>query len=228
DNIFRFIQAGMEVSGLMGRIPSRLGYQSTMSSELSDLEERISSTANAAITSIQAVYVPADDFTDPAAVHVFGHLSASIMLSRKRASQGLYPAIDPLQTNSSMLTPAIVGEEHNRVARQVRQTLSEYNNLKDIIAMLGEEELSQEDRQTVNQARRLERFLTQPFFVTEKFTGKEGRYVSREDALEGCRRILEGEFSDYDEGDLYMIGKIDEAVDKKKERAANTSGAEGK
>ncbi len=211
DNIFRFIQAGMEVSGLMGRIPSRLGYQPTMSSELSNLEERISSTAAAAITSIQAVYVPADDFTDPAAVHVFGHLSASIVLSRDRASQGLYPAVDPLQTNSSMLSPGIVGREHYRIARQVRQTLSSYNELKDIIAMLGEAELSEDDRRTVNRARRLERFLTQPFFVTEKFTGKEGRFVSREEALDGCRRILEDEFADRDEQELYMIGGIDEA-----------------
>jgi F-type H+/Na+-transporting ATPase subunit beta len=226
DNIFRFIQAGMEVSGLMGRMPSRLGYQPTMSSELSDLEERISSTADAAITSIQAVYVPADDFTDPAAVHVFGHLSASIMLSRDRASQGLYPAIDPLQTNSSMLTPSVVGEEHDRVARQVRQALAEYENLKDIIAMLGEEELSRNDRQTVNRARRLERFLTQPFFVTEKFTGKEGRYVSREDALEGCRRILNDEFNDYDEQDLYMVGTIDEAEEKKKNRSKKSNNEE--
>jgi F-type H+-transporting ATPase subunit beta len=210
DNIFRFIQAGMEVSGLMGRIPSRLGYQPTMSSELSDLEERISSTSAGAITSIQAVYVPADDFTDPAAVHVFGHLSASIVLSRDRASQGLYPAIDPLRTNSSMLTPAVVGAEHNRIAREVRRTLSEYDELKDIIAMLGEAELSEDDRRTVNTARRLERFLTQPFFVTEKFTGLTGRFVSRTDALEGCRRILDGEFADRDEQDLYMIGTVDE------------------
>ena len=217
DNIFRFIQAGMEVSGLMGRIPSRLGYQPTMSSELSDLEERISSTASAAITSIQAVYVPADDFTDPAAVHVFGHLSASIVLSRDRASQGLYPAIDPLRTNSSMLTPSVVGSEHNTIARRVRQTLSEYNELKDIIAMLGEAELSESDRRTVNRVRRLERFLTQPFFVTEKFTGKEGRYVSRQEALEGCKRILADEFHDVDEGDLYMIGSIEEVEDRRRQ-----------
>ncbi len=211
DNIFRFIQAGMEVSGLLGRIPSRLGYQPTLASELSDLQERICNTPNGAITSIQAVYVPADDFTDPSAVHTFGHLSSSIVLSRDRASQGLYPAIDPLQTNSSMLTPQIVGREHYNVARQVRQTLSEYEQLKDIIAMLGLEELSQDDRRTVNQARRLERYLTQPFFVTEKFTGMEGKTVSRQQAVEGCKRILDGEFSDLDEGDLYMIGTIDEA-----------------
>ena len=210
DNIFRFIQAGMEVSGLMGRIPSRLGYQPTMASELSQLQERICNTPSAAITSIQAVYVPADDFTDPSAVHVFDHLSASIVLSRDRASEGLYPAVDPLQTHSSMLSPTVVGPGHNRVARQVRRTLAEYDELKDIIAMLGMEELSTADRMTVSRARRLERFLTQPFFVTEKFTGIKGRYVSRADAVEGCRRILDDDFQDRDEQDLYMIGAIDE------------------
>ncbi len=214
DNIFRFIQAGMEVSGLMGRVPSRLGYQPTLASELSDLQERICSTRAAAITSIQAVYVPADDFTDPAAVHVFGHLSASIVLSRDRASQGLYPAVDPLQTSSSMLVPHVVGETHYRVAREVRRTLAEYDELKDIIAMLGMEELSEADRKTVNRARRLERFLTQPFFVTEKFTGLQGRFVSRDEAIDGCRRILEDEFEDVDEGQLYMIGSVDEGREK--------------
>jgi F-type H+-transporting ATPase subunit beta len=214
DNIFRFIQAGSEVSGLMGQIPSRLGYQPTLATELSELEERICNTRSAAITSIQAVYVPADDFTDPAAVHVFGHLSASIVLSRDRASQGLYPAVDPLQTSSSMLVPHVVGETHYRVAREVRRTLAEYDELKDIIAMLGMEELSEEDRRTVTRARQLERFLTQPFFVTEKFTGHEGRFVGREEAIDGCRRILEDEFADVDESRLYMIGGIDEAPEK--------------
>jgi len=217
DNIFRFIQAGMEVSGLMGRIPSRLGYQPTLATELSELEERICNTRSAAITSIQAVYVPADDFTDPAAVHVFGHLSASIVLSRDRASQGLYPAVDPLQTSSSMLVPHVVGETHYRVAREVRRTLAEYDELKDIIAMLGMEELSEEDRKTVTRARQLERFLTQPFFVTEKFTGHKGRFVSREEAIDGCRRILEDEFADVDESRLYMIGGIDEVREKSAE-----------
>lgn len=174
DNIFRFIQAGSEVSGLMGRLPSRLGYQPTLSTELSELEERISNTATGAITSIQAVYVPADDFTDPAAVHTFSHLSASVALSRQRASQGLYPAVDPLASNSQMLTPHIVGEEHYRIAREVRETLATHEELKDIIAMLGLEELSREDQRAVNRARRLERFLTQPFFATEQFTGQEG------------------------------------------------------
>ncbi|MCB2193966.1 MAG: F0F1 ATP synthase subunit beta, partial [Deltaproteobacteria bacterium] len=163
------------------------------------------------ITSVQAVYVPADDFTDPAAVHTFGHLSASIVLSRKRASEGLYPAIDPLQSASSMLVPHVVGREHFQVAQDIRATLANYEELKDIIAMLGLEELSQEDRRVVRRARRLERFLTQPFAVTGQFTGKEGKRVSLEQALEGCRRILGGEFDDYPERALYMIGPIDEA-----------------
>jgi F-type H+/Na+-transporting ATPase subunit beta len=212
DNIFRFIQAGSEVSGLMGQIPSRVGYQPTLASELADLEERIANTQAGAITSVQAVYVPADDFTDPAAVHVFSYLSASIVLSRKRASEGLYPAIDPLQSGSKMLAPHIVGERHYRVAQEIRRTLSEYEDLKDIIAMLGLEELSQVDRRTVFRARRLERFLTQPFYTTEQFTGMEGRMVNLEDALEGCERILNDELSDLPERAVYMIGTIDEAM----------------
>ncbi len=211
DNIFRFIQAGSEVSGLMGQMPSRLGYQSTMSTELSQLQERIANTDTGAITSIQAVYVPADDFTDPAAVHTFSHLSASIVLSRKRASEGLFPAIDPLQSNSKMATPRIVGERHYRIAQEVRSTLAQYEDLKDIIAMLGLEQLSREDRNIVYRARRLERFLTQPFFTTEQFTGLSGKLVSRNDALNGCERILNDEFKDYPESGLYMIGSIDEA-----------------
>ena len=210
DNVFRFIQAGAEVSGLLGRIPSRVGYQPTLGSELAEFEERITNTRSGSITSVQAVYVPADDFTDPAAVHTFGHLSASIVLSRKRASQGLYPAIDPLQSQSKMLSPLIVGERHYAIAREIRRTLAEYENLKDIIAMLGMEELSAEDKQTVNRARRLERFMTQPFFVTEQFTGQEGRAVSLEDALDGCERILSDEFADVNERALYMIGTADE------------------
>jgi F-type H+/Na+-transporting ATPase subunit beta len=211
DNIFRFIQAGSEVSGLMGRLPSRVGYQSTLETELADLQERISSTATGAITSVQAVYVPADDFTDPSAVHTFGHLSASIVLSRKRASEGLYPAVEPLQSGSNMLTPGVVGDRHFRIAQEVRRTLAVYEELKDIIAMLGLEEISSADRQIVFRARRLERFLTQPFFTTEQFTGLPGKMVDREDALEGCERILNDEFTDYPERSLYMIGKIDEA-----------------
>jgi len=211
DNIFRFIQAGMEVSGLMGQLPSRLGYQPTLGTELAELEERICNTATGAITSVQAVYVPADDFTDPAAVHTFGHLSASIVLSRKKASEGIYPAIDPLQSGSKMLVPPVAGERHHRIAQEIRKTLAEYEDLKDIIAMLGMEELSQEDRKTVYRARRLERFLTQPFAVTEQFTGHEGKLVNLEDSLDGCERILNDEFSDYPEKSLYMIGTIDEA-----------------
>ncbi len=211
DNIFRFIQAGAEVSGLLGRLPSRVGYQPTLASELAELEERICNTRRGAITSVQAVYVPADDFTDPAAVHTFGHLSASIVLSRKRASQGLYPAVDPLQSQSKMLTPRIVGEEHYSAASKVRRTLAEYEDLKDIIAMLGIEELSRDDRQTVHRARRLERFLTQPFFTTEQFTGNKGKTVDLDDTIDGCRRILQGDFDDVPEGKLYMIGEISEA-----------------
>ncbi len=211
DNIFRFIQAGAEVSGLMGRLPSRVGYQPTLATELAELEERISSTQSGAITSIQAVYVPADDFTDPAAVHTFGHLSASIVLSRKRASQGLYPAIDPLKSGSKMLTPGVVGERHYNIARQIRSTLADYEELKDIIAMLGIEELSQQDQKTVNRARRLERFLTQPFHVTEQFTNVKGKTTSLEEGLQGCERILDDEFYDDPESAFYMIGSIDEA-----------------
>jgi F-type H+-transporting ATPase subunit beta len=211
DNIFRFIQAGMEVSGLMGQMPSRLGYQPTMGTELSGLEERIANTASGAITSVQAVYVPADDFTDPAAVHAFSHISASIVLSRDRASQGLFPAIDPLQSSSKMTTPGIVGQRHYTLAQEIRRTLAQYAELKDIIAMLGLEQLSPEDRNTVARARRLERFLTQPFFTTEQFTGMKGKLVPLKDALDGCERILRDEFKDYPESALYMIGAIDEA-----------------
>ena len=214
DNIFRFIQAGMEISGLMGQMPSRLGYQPTMGTELSGLEERIANTATGAITSIQAVYVPADDFTDPAAVHTFSHLSASIALSRKRASEGLFPAIDPLQSSSKMATPGIVGERHYALAQEIRRTFAQYAGLKDIIAMLGLEQLSPEDRSVVGRARRLERFLTQPFFTTEQFTGLAGKTVSLKDSLDGCERILRDEFKDLPESAFYMIGAVDEAKTK--------------
>ena len=216
DNIFRFIQAGMEVSGLMGQMPSRLGYQPTMGTELSQLEERIANTDTGAITSIQAVYVPADDLTDPSAVHTFSHLSASIVLSRKRASEGLYPAIDLLQSSSKMATQGIVGERHYLLAQEIRRTLAQYENLKDIIAMLGLEQLAAEDRKVVARARRLERFLTQPFFATEQFSGIKGKLVSLKDSLDGCERILRDEFKDYPESALYMIGAIDEAKAKAK------------
>jgi len=226
DNIFRFIQAGSEVSGLMGQMPSRLGYQPTMGTELAELEERIANTESGAITSIQAVYVPADDFTDPAAVHTFSHLSASIVLSRKRASEGLYPAIDPLQSSSKMVTPGIVGERHYRLAREVRRTLAQYAELKDIIAMLGLEQLSPEDRRIVARARRLERYLTQPFHTTEAFTGMAGRLVALEDTLDGCERILEDAFADCPESALYMIGTVDEARDKAEDEL-DTEAADG-
>ena len=209
DNIYRFVQAGGEVSGLLGRTPSRVGYQPTLGTELAELEERISNTKAGSITSVQAVYVPADDFTDPAATHTFGHLSASIVLSRKRASQGLYPAIDPLKSVSKLLSPGSVSDRHFRVARDVRRVLAEYEELKDIIAMLGTEELSSADRVTVAKARRLERFLTQPFFSTEKFTGHAGAFVTLEETLEGCDRILSGVLNDVPESAFYMIGAAD-------------------
>jgi F-type H+-transporting ATPase subunit beta len=212
DNIFRFIQAGMEVSGLMGHMPSRLGYQPTMGTELSGLEERIANTDAGAITSIQAVYVPADDFTDPAAIHTFSHLSASIVLSRKRASEGLFPAIDPLQSNSKMASRGVIGARHYALSQEIRRTMAQYAELKDIIAMLGLEQLSPDDRKIVARARRLDRFLTQPFFTTEQFTGIKGKLVSLDDALEGCERILRDEFKDYPESALYMIGSIGDVM----------------
>lgn len=211
DNIFRFVQAGSEVSGLMGRLPSRLGYQPTLATELSEFEERIGTTANGAITSIQAVYVPADDFTDPAAVHVFSHFSGSVVLSRKRAAEGFFPAVDPLASNSQLLSPAIVGERHYALALEARRTLAQYEDLKDVIAMLGLEQLSKEDRSLVARARRLERFLTQPFFSMKPFTGAEGKTVPLADTLEGTRRILEGEGQDWPESAFYMIGALEEA-----------------
>ncbi len=221
DNIFRFIQAGMEVSGLMGQMPSRLGYQPTLGTELSQLEERIANTDAGAITSIQAVYVPADDLTDPAAVHAFSHLSASIVLSRKKASEGLYPAIDLLHSNSKMATPGIIGKRHYDLAQEIRQTLGHYEELKDIIAMLGMEQLSASDHNIVNRARRLERFLTQPFYATEQFSGIKGQEVSLDDALSGCERILSDELKDIPESAFYMIGTIDDALKKNKNKADN-------
>jgi F-type H+-transporting ATPase subunit beta len=210
DNVFRFIQAGAEVSTLMGRLPSRMGYQPSLATDLARFEERVASTESGAITSLQAVYVPADDFTDPAAVHTFSHLSASVVLSRQRASEGLYPAIDPLQSTSMLLTPEVVGDRHDQLAREVRRTLAEYESLKDIIAMLGLGELSPGNRLLVGRARRLERFLTQPFAVTERFTGIQGRRIPLESALDGCERILADQFKDVPERDLYMIGSVDE------------------
>lgn len=226
DNIFRFVQAGSEVSGLMGRFPSRMGYQPTLGNEIAELEERICSTRSGAITSIQAVYVPADDFTDPSAVHTFGHLGTSVVLSRDRAGQGLYPAVDPLQSSSKLLSPRIAGERHVRIARDVRATLAQYEDLKNIISMLGLEELSTEDRRIVRMARQLERFFTQPFYATESFTGQEGQRVSLEKALDGCERILNDEFQGVPEETFYMAGAIDEVdrrIEKRKEQQQNNA-----
>jgi len=210
DNIFRFVQAGSEVSGLLGRMPSRVGYQPTLATELASLQERISSTRRGSITSIQAVYVPADDFTDPAAAHIFSHLSASVVLSRKRASEGLYPAVDPLASSSVMLTPAVVGQRHYDIARAVRRTLAEYEELRDIIAMLGIEELSAHDRATVARARRLERFLTQPFYTVTASVGTEGKLVPIAETLDGCEAILAQTHFDLPESAYYMIGGLSE------------------
>ncbi len=214
DNIFRYIQAGSEVSALLGRLPSAVGYQPTLESEMGQLQERISTTSRGSVTSVQAVYVPADDITDPAVVATFAHLDASTVLSRSLSSQGLYPAIDPLQSNSTLLTPKAVGKEHYEIATGVRTLLARYEELQDVIAILGMEELSEEDRDAVLRARRIQRFLTQPFFVSEQFTGMPGRYVQLHDTLRGFRQILEGEHDDLAEQAFYMVGTIDEAVAK--------------
>ena len=211
DNVYRLVQAGGEVSGLLGRLPSRVGYQPTLASEIAELEERIASVAGAAITSIQAVYVPADDFTDPAVAEIFSHLDSSIVLSREMASEAMYPAVDPLASTSALLDPRLVGEAHYRIAQEVRKTIAHYRDLQEIIALLGIEELSAVDRQAVQRARRLMRFLTQPFMVTVAFTGKQGRTVEIADTLAGCRAILDGEADDWAEGSLYMIGGLEEA-----------------
>jgi F-type H+-transporting ATPase subunit beta len=211
DNVYRLVQAGAEVSGLLGRLPSRVGYQPTLANEIAELEERIASVAGAAITSIQAVYVPADDFTDPAVAEIFSHLDSSIVLSREMAAEGMYPAVDPLASTSSLLDPRIVGEEHYRVAQEVRKVIAHYRELQEIIALLGIEELSAADRTVVKRARRLLRFLTQPFMVTVAFTGKLGRAVELETTLAGCRAILAGETDEWAESSLYMVGDLEEA-----------------
>ncbi len=218
DNVYRMVQAGSEVSGLLGRLPSRVGYQPTLASEIAELEERIASVAGAAITSIQAVYVPADDFTDPAVAEIFSHLDSSIVLSREMASAAMYPAVDPLASTSTLLVPHLVGAAHYRIAQEVRKTIAHYRDLQEIIALLGIEELSAADRQAVKRARRLMRFLTQPFMVTEAFTGKEGRTVEIADTLAGCRAILDGEADAWAEGSLYMVGDLGEA--RQRERAS--------
>jgi F-type H+-transporting ATPase subunit beta len=211
DNIFRYVQAGSEVSGLLGRLPSEVGYQPTLADELAALEERIATSDGAAITSIQAVYAPADDLTDPAVAQTFAHLDASIVLSRNLAAQGLYPAIDPLGSSSRLLDPVYLGERHYEIALRVRETIERYRELQDIVAMLGLEELSAEDQRTVRRARRLQRFLTQPLFVTEVFTGHSGKHAPLAKTLDGCESILAGACDRLDEARLYMIGSIEEA-----------------
>ncbi len=212
DNIFRYIQAGQEVSALLGRMPSAVGYQPTLDSEMGALQERITTTSRGSITSVQAVYVPADDLTDPAIIAAFSHLDSSTVLSRRLASQGLYPAIDPLQSSSSLLTPAAVGEEHYQIATTVRSLLARYQELQDVIAILGMEELNEDDRKIVIRARRIQRFLTQPFIVSEPFTGIPGVYVSLDETIRGFREIIDGRHDDLPEQDFYMTGTIDQVV----------------
>tara|TARA_Y100001001_G_C8011905_1_gene310033 strand:+ start:1389 stop:2783 length:1395 start_codon:yes stop_codon:yes gene_type:complete len=214
DNIYRYVLAGMEVSALLGRMPSAVGYQPTLGTEMGALEERITSSKNGSITSVQAIYVPADDYTDPGIVTTFGHLDAVMTLERSLAAQGLYPAVDPLTSFSNILEPGIVGQEHYDVATGVRQVLQRYQELQDIIAILGIEELSDEDRTTVDRARKIQRFLTQPFNVAEQFTGQAGKYVSVRDSVSGFKRILDGEFDSLPEQAFYMVGTIEEAVEK--------------
>jgi F-type H+-transporting ATPase subunit beta len=222
DNVFRFVQAGAEVSSLLGRLPSRVGYQPTLASEVGALQERIASVAGAAVTAIQAVYVPADDFTDPSVTAISSHMDSIIMLSRALAAEGFYPAIDPLASSSALLDPLVVGDEHYSVAERAREALARFKDLQDIIALLGVEELGAGDRLIVKRARRLQRFLCQPFAVTEAFTGAPGRSVQRADTLAGCRAILDGEADDWAENSLYMVGTLDEA--RQKEAAAAKTG----
>jgi F-type H+-transporting ATPase subunit beta len=219
DNIFRFTQAGSEVSALLGRMPSAVGYQPTLANEMGDLQERITSTKDGSITSVQAVYVPADDLTDPAPATTFGHLDATTVLSRQIAELGIYPAVDPLASTSTALKPEIVGQDHYEVARGVQQTLQKYKDLQDIIAILGMDELSAEDRMTVARARKIQRFLSQPFFVASQFTGREGKYVSLKDTVEGFKQILTGQHDDLPEQAFYMVGSIEEAKEQAKKLA---------
>ena len=217
DNIFRFVQAGSEVSTLLGRMPSAVGYQPTLANEMGELQERIASTGNGSVTSVQAVYVPADDLTDPAPATTFAHLDATTVLSRKIVEQGIYPAVDPLESSSRILEPDIVGEEHYRTARKVQETLEKYNELQDIIAILGMDELGDEDKRTVHRARRIQRFLSQPFHVAEKFTGMKGVYVPMEETVRGFKAIIDGEMDEYPEAAFYNVGTIDD-VKKKAEQ----------
>ena len=220
DNLYRYILAGMEVSALLGRMPSAVGYQPTLGTEMGDLQERITSTNKGSITSFQAIYVPADDYTDPGVATSFGHLDAVVALERSIAEQGLFPAVDPLTSSSRILDPLIVGEDHYNAARGVQAVLQRYKDLQDIIAILGMEELSDEDKTTVNRARRIQRFLSQPFFVAEQFTGRDGRYVPVSETVRGFKEILEGKHDNVAEQDFYMAGTIDEVVERSKERAA--------
>ena len=216
DNIYRYIQAGSEVSALLGRLPSAVGYQPTLATEMGELQERITTTSRGAVTSVQAIYVPADDLTDPAVVTTFAHLDAVTVLSRRLASQGFYPAVDPLASTSKLLNPRFVGEEHYQLAEKVKAILAHYRGLQDIISILGMDELSEEDKVIVRRARRIQRFLTQPFFSTEQFTGVPGRYVPLHETLRGFREIVEGKHDDLPEQAFYMVGTIDEAVEKAK------------
>ena len=217
DNIFRFIQAGSEVSALLGRMPSAVGYQPTLAYDVGSLQERITSTKKGSITSVQAVYVPADDLTDPAPATTFAHLDATTVLSRDIVEKGIYPAVDPLDSTSNILDPRILGEEHYNIAREVQEILQEYKELQDIIAILGMDELSEEDKIVVNRARRIERFLSQPFFVAEQFTGTPGQYVELDDTIRGFKGILEGRYDDLPEEAFYMVGTIEDAVEKAKQ-----------
>lgn len=214
DNIFRFVQAGSEVSALLGRMPSAVGYQSTLAQEMGELQERIASTKDGSITSVQAIYVPADDLTDPAPATTFSHLDASTVLSRQIASMGIYPAIDPLESNSRALDPQIIGEEHYNVTRKVLEILQKYKELQDIIAILGMDELSEEDKLVVNRARKIQKFLSQPFFVAEQFTGMKGKYVKLEDTVRSFKGIVEGQYDDLPEQAFYNVGVIEEAIEK--------------
>jgi F-type H+-transporting ATPase subunit beta len=220
DNIFRFTQAGSEVSALLGRIPSAVGYQPTLSTEMGELQERITSTKNGAITSVQAIYVPADDLTDPAPATAFAHLDATTVLSRKLTEIGIYPAVDPLDSTSRILDPLVVGQEHYLVAREVQETLQRYKDLQDIIAILGMDELSEDDKLTVARARKMQRFLSQPFDVAKQFTGNEGKYVELKDTIRGFKEIVDGKHDDLPEQAFYMVGGIEEAVEKAKKLAA--------
>lgn len=217
DNIFRFVQAGSEVSALLGRMPSAVGYQPTLANEMGELQERITSTKDGSITSVQAIYVPADDLTDPAPATTFSHLDASTVLSRQIASLGIYPAVDPLASNSRVLDPLIIGEEHYNTARKILEILQKYKELQDIIAILGMDELSEEDKETVNRARKIQKFLSQPFFVAEQFSGIEGKYVKLEDTIKGFQEIIEGKHDDVPEQAFYMVGTIEEALKKAEE-----------